>query len=248
MLVMRQLGFIGVELIETLFEQLPGSPFFIKDRELHYVAANQAMADLCGVAHPRDIYGKRVGDFFPAELARPYEALDREVISTGRPITDVLHRTVDAGSEGAWLLFARLPVRGADGNLAGVAATSRRLPPGVASENCLQKLRLVTDRLRMEFDQPLRLPQLARLAGMSPSQLERNFRKIFVMSPRKFLHRIRIQEARRLLEDSDVKISSVAQDCGFADQSAFARSFSAAVGLTPTQYRRQFKGKAREPY
>jgi len=241
---MRQFGLNDLELIETLFEQLPASPFFIKDRDLRYVAANQAMADLCGVARARDIYGKRVGDFFPADLAQSYEMLDRQVISSGRAITDVLHRSVKAGSEHAWLLFARVPVRDSEGNSLGVAATSRRLPSGLVSEAGYDGLRRATDRLRAEFDRPLRLEQLAQLAGTSASQLERNFRKIFMTSPRAFLHRIRIQEARRLLEETDARISAVAQECGFADQSAFTRSFVTSVGATPTQYRRRYRLKA----
>lgn len=225
--------------MEALFGQLPSSPFFIKDRDLLYVAANPAMAELCGVKRPQDLYGRRVADFFPTALARSYEALDHEVISTGRSIVDVLHRSVEAGAGPAWLLFARVPVRAADCGCIGVAGTSRRLRPGLVSEASYERLYRVTERLRAAFDQPLRLAELARDTGTSPSQLERDFRRIFAMSPRDFLHRIRMQEARRLLEDSDAAISAIAQECGYADQSAFTRRFAAEVGVTPTRYRRE---------
>ena len=240
---MRKIGINDLELLEALFEQLPGSPFFVKDRSLRYVAANPAMAELCGVQRPRDLFGKCVGDFFPDALAQSYEELDREVIASRRPVTDVLHRSVEAGRGDAWLLFSRVPVRDADGGCVGVAGTSRRLRPGLISEGSYERLQLITRRLRAEFDRPLRLIELAREAGTSPSQLERDFRRIFAMSPRDFLHRLRMQAARRALEDTDASVSMVAQDCGYADQSAFTRRFAAEVGLTPSKYR-QVRRKA----
>jgi AraC-like DNA-binding protein len=235
---MRQFGINDLELIESLFDQLPGSPFFVKDEVLRYVAANQAMADLCGVPSGIALHGKRVGNFFPAELAESYEALDREVIASGHAITDVLHRSMEAGAEPAWLLFARIPVRAADGRCIGVAATSRRLRSGLVSEASYERLRLITARLRGDFDQPLRLDQLAEEAGTSPSQLERDFRRIFAMNPRDFLHRIRMQNARRLLEETSASVSAIAQDCGYADQSAFTRRFARSFGMAPRDYRR----------
>ena len=234
---MRKIGINDLELMEALFEQLPGSPFFIKDRHLRYVAANPAMAELCGVQRPRDLYGKRVGDFFPAPLARSYEELDREVISTGRPFTDVLQRSLEAGRANAWLLFSRVPVRAADGRCIGVGAASRRLRPGLVGEASYERLQQATLRLRTQFDRPLRLNQLAAAVGTSPSQLERDFRRIFAMSPRDFLHRVRMQQARRLLDETDAGISAVAQECGYADQSAFTRRFATDVGVTPSRYR-----------
>jgi len=240
---MRKIGNNDLELLEALFEQLPGSPFFIKDRDLRYVAANPAMAELCGVRRPRDLYGKCVGDFFPEALAQSYEELDREVIASGRPVTDVLQRSVEGGRADAWLLFSRMPVRDADGSCVGVAGTSRRLRPGLVGEGSFARLQQVTRRLRSEFDRPLRLGELARQAGSSPSQLERDFRRIFAMSPRDFLQRLRMQHARRLLEETGVSVSAIAQECGYADQSAFTRRFAADIGATPTKYR-QLKRKA----
>jgi AraC-like DNA-binding protein len=236
---MRRFGYNDLELVEGLFGQLSESPFFIKDLDLRYVAANRAMAALCGAAHTRDLYGKRATDFFPAPLAVQYEGLDHQVISTGRRMTNVLDRSVGIGGAAAWLLFARIPVRAADGSCLGVAATSRRLRQGLISEATYQRLQRVSDRLRTRFDQPLRLAQLATEAGTSASQLERDFRKLFSITPRDFLHELRLEEARRRLEESDESVSSIAHACGYADHSAFTRRFVQAVGTTPSKYRRQ---------
>ena len=238
---MRPFGHNDLELVEALFAQLPTSPFFIKDIDLRYIAANQAMAELCGVKRARDLIGRRVADFFPVDLAQSYEMMDAEVISVGRPIIDVLHRSVEARGDDAWLLFARAPVRDRDGHCVGVAATARRLRPGLISHASYERLRAVTERLRRQFDQPLGLRELAAAVGTSPSQLERDFLKVFARGPRDFLHSVRMREARRRLEDGDARIADIAQECGYADQSAFTRRFAAEVGQTPTQYRRKMR-------
>lgn len=236
-----------LELLEQLFEQLPTSPFFIKDRDLRYVAANRAMALLCGVARPSDLYSHRVADFFPRALADSYEALDRQVILSERPITDVLHRSLEAGEAHAWLLFARVPVRDASGTCVGVAATSRRLRAGLISERSYERLARVSSQLRQEFDRPLRLTQLAAFAGTSASQLERDFHKVFASTPREFLHRIRMQQARARLEDGLASVAAVAQECGYADHSAFTRRFVAEMGITPSAYKRRYHSGRTKP-
>lgn len=237
---MRRLGITDLDLLESLFEQLPGSPFFVKDRGLRYVAANTAMAKLCGVSCPRELYGRRVDEFFPADLAKRYEELDADVLSSGRAMTNMLESSMSSEGETAWLLYARVPVRAADGSTVGVTATSRRLKLGWVSEESYRRLSVVTERLRREFRKPLRLAMLAAEVGASASQLERDFRKLFSTTPQAFLQQIRMQEAMSLLQDQSASIAGIAHECGFADQSAFARRFKIIAGVTPSRYRRRF--------
>jgi AraC-like DNA-binding protein len=80
---------------------------------------------------------------------------------------------------------------------------------------------------------------MARRAGLSTSQLQREFRRLFRMSPSEYLMRLRLQLARRQLTESNAAIGSIAASCGFYDQSHFTRSFKKYIGLTPLAYRRQ---------
>ena len=68
------------------------------------------------------------------------------------------------------------------------------------------------------------------------SQLERQFRRVFQITPQQMLTKLRIEAAMRMLHGND-SIAAIGQACGFSDQSAFARQFKATVGMPPRDYR-----------
>lgn len=82
----------------------------------------------------------------------------------------------------------------------------------------------------------VRIQTLASLADLSIAQLERHFRRVFLLTPHQVLNKLRIDAAMRHLQ-SDASIAAIGAACGFADQSAFARRFKATVGMTPRNYR-----------
>lgn len=92
------------------------------------------------------------------------------------------------------------------------------------------------EHMQANFGDNLRVQSLAALAGLSVAQLERHFRRVFQVTPQQLLTKLRIESAMRLLYGDD-SIASIGQQCGFADQSAFARQFKATVGMTPRDYR-----------
>ena len=235
---MRTLGATDLDLLESLLDQHPGSPFFVKDLDLRYIAANRAMARLCGLTTIRELFGRRAGDFFGDELGSHYETLDTAVLTTGRSLTNVLEPTASQDGERAWLLFTRLAVRNVHGGVVGVAANARRLPGGYATEACYRRLKAATEYLRSEFDQQVSLREIATRTGTSITQLERDFRKVFDMTPSAFLDSLRLDHAKGLLVDQVMSVASVAHACGYADHSAFSRRFANRVGTTPTAYRR----------
>jgi len=59
------------------------------------------------------------------------------------------------------------------------------------------------------------------------------------MTPRQFIIEIRINKAKQLLTDGTLKISAVAEKCGFTNQYHFTRVFKSRVGLTPSEYMKQ---------
>ena len=58
----------------------------------------------------------------------------------------------------------------------------------------------------------------------------------------KYVHTLRLEEAKQLLESSDEPIEAVAQEAGYEDAAFFGRLFRRKVGVTPTQYRKRFRG------
>jgi len=230
-----------VTLISGLFEHQVDSPFFMKDRNLAYVAANPAMARLCGARDPATMLGKRAASFFPRTDARRYEALDLAVIDRGLPVVDRFDLAAGHG-EPAWLLFSRLPVRDTNDVIVGVAASARRLGDVAGDQPSFPRLAAAVARLEARLNQPLDLTELAQEIGISPSQLERDFTAAFGMPPQRFLRKLRIERALALLAGS-APVADIALACGYTDQSAFTRCFGRVTGTTPSAYRRRLKAE-----
>jgi transcriptional regulator GlxA family with amidase domain len=95
----------------------------------------------------------------------------------------------------------------------------------------------VLERVQSGYSERLTVDELAELAGVSVSTLERTFRKLFSVSPTGYLTRVRLHAAKRALLETDESINSIALDCGFYDQSHFTKKFRAAFGQTPSKYR-----------
>lgn len=89
--------------------------------------------------------------------------------------------------------------------------------------------------LRQNFDQSIRVEELARVAGMSTPTFHRHFRAVTSMSPLQYQKQIRLQEARRLLQTQHAKASGVAFAVGYESSSQFNREYRRMFGVTPSQ-------------
>ncbi|KJY84475.1 AraC family transcriptional regulator [Vibrio galatheae] len=79
------------------------------------------------------------------------------------------------------------------------------------------------------------LEDLSKLAGLSPYYLTRSFQKEFGLPPHAYQIQAKLRVAKQLLRKG-MKISDVAQETGFHDQSHFHRHFKRALGVTPKQF------------
>ncbi|MER6624362.1 MULTISPECIES: GlxA family transcriptional regulator [unclassified Streptomyces] len=86
--------------------------------------------------------------------------------------------------------------------------------------------------------EPLTLEDLARHAHMSVRTFTRRFRNEVGTSPLQWLLQCRLNQARRLLESTDLTVARVATASGFGDAVALRKHFSAHLGLSPLAYRR----------
>lgn len=101
-------------------------------------------------------------------------------------------------------------------------------------------LRRVASHIRTHLDAPLRVSELAAVAGMSESHFAHAFRGTVGVSPHRYVIAQRIAEGRRLLEQTDESVLQVALACGFKDASHFTKTFRAETGQPPLSYRRAF--------
>ena len=89
------------------------------------------------------------------------------------------------------------------------------------------------ERLRRDFDQPLRIEQMARELGMSVSGFHHHFKAVTAMSPLQFQKQLRLQEARRLMLGEDLDAQGAASRVGYHDASHFNREYKSLFGVPP---------------
>jgi AraC-like DNA-binding protein len=106
----------------------------------------------------------------------------------------------------------------------------------------LQKIHPAVLRVKELVDQDCAhrwtLHELATDAGLAPTYLAALFTSQVGMSPHRYLTERRVENARRLLESSDMSVTAIAIDVGFSSGQHFARVFRQIVGTTPRQHRR----------
>ncbi len=84
---------------------------------------------------------------------------------------------------------------------------------------------------------------MAARAHMSPRHFARAFRAETGITPARYVERVRLEAARRELEDSSAPIAAVAAACGFGTVETMRRVFQRALEVGPAEYRRRFQAR-----
>lgn len=111
---------------------------------------------------------------------------------------------------------------------------------GAPSGHEPDQLNRVLALIDTQFSRPLPLATLAKASGLSERSLTRHFTQHLGESVGRYINRVRIGHACRMLTDTTMPISVVAARSGFANLANFNRQFKAAKELTPLAYREQF--------
>ncbi|NMF57956.1 AraC family transcriptional regulator [Pseudanabaena yagii GIHE-NHR1] len=102
------------------------------------------------------------------------------------------------------------------------------------------------DRLRKDFNQPLRIESIAQELGMSVSSFHHHFKAITAMSPLQFQKQLRLQEARRLMLGQNLDATSAAYRVGYDDSSHFSREYKRLFGTPPMRDVERLRESTRE--
>lgn len=81
---------------------------------------------------------------------------------------------------------------------------------------------------------------MIQLSGLAERTFSRRFIQATGMTPMDYVHAVRLEEAKQMLEVRDLPVEAIALEVGYQDSSFFGRLFRSRVGLTPMQYRRRF--------
>ncbi|MBK9013163.1 MAG: helix-turn-helix domain-containing protein [Saprospiraceae bacterium] len=114
----------------------------------------------------------------------------------------------------------------------------QQLPEAIAEEDLqiedafIQKLRNIV--AENYTDEGFGLPQLCQKIGMSRSQLFRKMTALIATSPSDFIRSYRLNEAKKLLETTDLNVSEVAWQCGFVNLAHFSKVYQEEFGIAPS--------------
>lgn len=223
--------------IVELFDFLPGLSFFVKDRKGRFMALNGRGCDYCGVASEEEAFGKTDHDFFPSRRADEYRLDDLAVLESGEPIINRIESAPEAEGSPRLVMTSKIPLRDDRGRVIGIAGFSRQIDDIRQPTGAADAFADLVQELHRNYGEPLPTAEMAEIAQLSVPQFERRFRRAFGTSPHKYLVRVRIENAAKLLIETDQTITEIAQTCGFYDHAHFSRSFRKLMSATPTEHR-----------
>lgn len=100
-----------------------------------------------------------------------------------------------------------------------------------------ERLEIVLDLIKKNYMNDITLEELARAAGFSPKYFCRVFREMTNRAPVEYLNWFRINRSCALIRETDEKLQTIAQSCGFNDFSYFIKMFHRYKKMTPLKYR-----------
>lgn len=224
----------------ALFDHLPEVYLFVKDSSHRFVAANRALWKLHGCESEKEMLGKTDADFHPPLLAQQYVAEDMRVLQRKKPLVNQVWLVTGADGLPRWFRSTKTPVFDATGAAVGVAGILQSYESAGEAPGEYGRLTPAFEHVLKHYGEPISIEKLANLTGLSVSQFQRTFRRLFKRTPNEYVNEVRLQAARRALERSRDSIGLIAADCGFYDQSYFVKRFKAATGLRPLEYRKRF--------
>jgi LacI family transcriptional regulator len=107
----------------------------------------------------------------------------------------------------------------------------------VSDTDVAQALHFISQRVLSH----LTVQDIAAAVNLSPRTLIRKFHASLGRTPEKELHRIRIEQAKMMLRDTDLSVTKISANLGFTSTEYFVRTFRLAMKMTPIQYRAKFR-------
>jgi transcriptional regulator GlxA family with amidase domain len=90
------------------------------------------------------------------------------------------------------------------------------------------------------YQLPNPVSAMVRLSGLAERTFKRRFQAATGMAPLEYVHALRLEESKHMLETGEEPIEAIANEVGYEDAGYFSRLFRRKVNLTPAQYRKRF--------
>ena len=102
-----------------------------------------------------------------------------------------------------------------------------------------ERLQALRDSIFQEPQCDWNMDDITRSLGISKSHFQRIYKELFDSSCKEDIIRSRMERAKWLLQNTELRIADIAEQCGYVNTSHFIRQFTAKVGASPSAYRKQ---------
>ncbi|MEP3479514.1 MAG: AraC family transcriptional regulator [Fuerstiella sp.] len=228
------------ESVIALFDFLPQTYFYAKDKLSRFVKVNQQFLENHGLVDEKDVLGKTDHDFHPPLMAEAYISEDRRVMAGRKPLPGQVWLVLHRKSVPRWYVSTKTPLFNAANEVIGIAGAMFRIENQKELTVYLQELVPVAQHIERRYAESISMSEMAALAGLSSTHFNRRFRQLLRMSPTEYLRSIRIQAAQGLLTTTSRSLAEVAIDVGFTDQSHLSKRFREVTGMSPAAWRKKF--------
>lgn len=229
----------GVKQIIKMFDLMPDIIFWVKDEKGCFVYANQFFLEHIGVSSLAQIKGLSDFDFSPDHLARQFSVDDKKVMD-GEVVNNRLEMNNTKLGDIAWFTTSKRPLLNEVGKPIGSYGISRHLEKTSLALSGMDYLKAPVNFVRENYMNNICLEELADVTHLSISALERRFKKHLGKTPNQFINEVRLENARRLLIETNIAVATIANNTGFADHSYFSRQFQKLFSQTPSAFREEY--------
>ncbi|MCR8630585.1 AraC family transcriptional regulator [Paenibacillus radicis (ex Xue et al. 2023)] len=233
------------------YELEAGEAIFVNSGQLHsgYISANEECFFTAVVFH-LDILG---GDRFdlvrekyinpliqqkyviPAHISKR-TASERELLGLLMQVFDL-----NLNERSLYELSTKAVLQMIISNLIMLGGPTFREFPLSVNHKDIDRLKLIIEYMQVNYSNPIRLQDLAKIVSFSESYFCRYFKGFTGKSPLEYLNQLRAQRAALLLKDTNKKITEISLDVGFNTLSYFIGVFKTHFGYTPSEYRKRLK-------
>ena len=228
------------ESVISLFDSLPQTYFYAKDTESRFIKVNQLFLENHGLDDEAQALGKTDFDFHPPLMAEAYVSEDRRVMASGKPLPGQVWLVLHRRSVPRWYVSAKTPMVNTHGNVIGIAGAMYRIENQKELTRYLQELLPVARYIEKHYPEQVSMADMAELAGLSSTHLNRRFQQLLRVTPTEYLRSVRIQAAQALMTTTSKTLAEIAVSVGYTDQSHLTRRFRAVTGMTPAAWRKRF--------
>lgn len=227
--------------IYSIFDDLVGYTFFVKDTDLRYVLFNERLLHVFGVEDGAQILGKRDDDFVPPHIMEVWRKDDLQVIETGKAIHNRIELVPSGDGFVDWSTTNKKPLYDTSGDLCGIIGVTRPFRQSTATLQQSNELGASLKLLHQSFRDNIAITELAAAAHLSLSSFQRKFKSCFSMSPKEYMRHLKVQDACHKIIQTTMSFAEISYECGFSDQSHFSREFTRLMRESPSAYRNRYK-------